>query len=153
MSTAVVRRIKERSKAFFEWFKPFVNVIKHPLSLNRCVLLHTSVRAFLSTFQRPNRDTQTSLEPLSQMESPPLHKAFDAESSCMYLRLFLNFTGVQHVGAETSFESEKRKRLFSGDPVKIKPLMPSSPIVPCTPEASPRKAKMHLKLEHIFVYG
>lgn len=71
----------------------------------------------------------------------------------MYLRLFLNFTGVQHVGAETSFESEKRKRLFSGDPLKIKPLMWSSPIVLCTPEDSPQKAKMHLKPEHIFVYG
>lgn len=71
----------------------------------------------------------------------------------MYLRLFLNFTWVQHVGAETSFESEKRKRLFSRDPLKIKPLMRSSPIVLCTPEASPHKAKMHLKLEHIFVYG
>lgn len=71
----------------------------------------------------------------------------------MYLRLFFKFTCVQHVGAETSLESEKRKRLFSGDHLKIRPLMRSAPIVLCTPEVSPHKAKMHLKLEHIFVYG
>lgn len=71
----------------------------------------------------------------------------------MYLRLFFNLTRVQHVGAETRCESEKRKRLFSGDHLKIKPLMRSAPIVLCTQEVSLHKAKMHHKLEHIFVYG
>lgn len=71
----------------------------------------------------------------------------------MYLRLFLNFTWELHVGGETSFKSEKRKRLFSGGHLKIRPLMRSAPIVLCTPEVSPHKANMRLKLEHIFVYG
>lgn len=67
----------------------------------------------------------------------------------MYLRLFFNFTLVYYVGAE----SEKRKILFSGDHLKIRSLMWSATIVLCTREVFPHKAKMHLKLEHIFVYG
>lgn len=47
----------------------------------------------------------------------------------------------------------KRQRLFSGDHLKIRPLLRSAPIVLCTPEVFTRKPNMHPKLEHIFVYG
>lgn len=73
----------------------------------------------------------------------------------LFLRLFGNFTRVQRVGARTSSESEseRRQRLFSGDRLKIRPLLQSAPIVLCAPDDFTHKPNMHLKVEHIFVYG
>lgn len=71
----------------------------------------------------------------------------------LFLRLFLNFSRVQRVGAQTASERERRQRLFSGDRLKIRPLLQSAPIVLCTPDDFTHKPNMHLKVEHIFVYG